>query len=296
MKNTESTRISAISRLFSSSVINELARKGKSPTFTRLLGEADLLSYNDSFGRVRDVYDTAFSILRKKANRHEYVYKSALTQNILMGTHSLNTASMLTEFRIGQCKADVVILNGTGTVYEIKSERDSLSRLQRQINSYRDVFASVYVIAGKKHVDAIFETIPDDVGVMVLSDKHNISTLRKAVDMPERTNSGVIFESIRISEAKEILNNCGISCPELPNTQIYSALRELFVNLPSDVAHREMVKILKRTRNLSPLAETVNQLPQSLRSAALTTPFRKMDQQRLINAVNKTYEEALEWT
>ncbi|MEI9986083.1 MAG: sce7726 family protein [Aliidongia sp.] len=53
----------------------------------------------------------------------------SVTQKILMGKHSLRTASMLNEFRAGSCKADLVILNGTATVYEIKSERDSLTRL-----------------------------------------------------------------------------------------------------------------------------------------------------------------------
>jgi hypothetical protein len=47
--------------------------------------------------------------------------------------------------------------------------------------------------------------IPDDVGIMVLSDRHHITTLREAVDCPERTSPLTIFESIRTAEAKQIL-------------------------------------------------------------------------------------------
>ena len=255
----------------------EMARKGKSPMFARLANEALLFSEFSSSNLVRDVFDNAFAILKKKANRHEYVYKSALTQNILLGTHSLNTASMLTEFRVGKCKADVAIFNGTATVYEIKSERNSLSRLERQIASYRDVFAKVYVIAGENHVDAVFDAVPSDVGVLKLSNRHTISQLRDALDQPERTSPAIIFDSIRLNEARKILELNGADIPSVPNTQLYSVLRELFVGLSPEVAHTGMVDVLKKTRNLLPLADVVGQLPSSLQCAALSVPFRKID-------------------
>lgn len=295
MTITGSIQISAVARLFSSSVVQEMARKGKSPMFARLANEALLFSKASSSDLVRDVFDNAFAILKKKANRHEYVYKSALTQNILLGTHSLNTASMLTEFRVGKCKADVAIFNGTATVYEIKSERDSLSRLERQIASYRDVFAKVYVIAGENHVDAVFNAVPSDVGVMKLSSRLTISRLRDALDQPERTNPATIFDSIRLNEAVKILESNGVDLPSVPNTQLYSALRELFVELPPETAHTGMVAVLKKTRNLLPLADIVKQLPESLQSAALSVPFRKMDQERLLEAVNTRFNDAINW-
>lgn len=295
MTISESIEISAISRLFSSGVVQEMARKGKSPMFARLAKEALLFSQHSSSALVRDVFENAFAILKKKANRHEYVYKSALTQNILLGTHSLNTASMLTEFRVGKCKADVAIFNGTATVYEIKSERDSLCRLERQIASYRDVFAKVYVIAGENHVDSVFDAVPSDVGVLKLSNRHTISRLRDAADQPERTSPAVIFDSIRLNEARKILELNGADTPSVPNTQLYSALRELFVELSPEEAHMGMVSVLKKTRNLLPLASIVKQLPVSLQSAALSVPFRKIDQERLLEAVNTRFNDAINW-
>ena len=206
MKVSKDYNISAISRLFSANVVKELARKGRSPLFARLVNEAEISVNAHSHCNVRDVFDDAFTILKRKSNRHEYVYKSALTQNVLLGKHSLNTASMITEFRVDDCKADVVILNGTGTVYEIKSERDSLTRLVKQVNAYRKVFAKVFVIAGENHIDAISDSVPHDVGIQVLSSGYNISEVRDALDLPERTCSTSIFNSIRIKEAKLILN------------------------------------------------------------------------------------------
>ena len=97
----------AIARFFSSSVIKELARRGKSPTLARLIRESGLLSSEHNQNTVGEFLDFGFDQLKKKNLRHEYIYKAAITKKILLGTHSLQTASMLTEFRVGDSKADV---------------------------------------------------------------------------------------------------------------------------------------------------------------------------------------------
>lgn len=288
-------QLSAIARLFSSGVIRELSRKGKSPFFARLAAESSLFDELGPYAKVGHLFDRAFSILRRKAHRHEYVYKAALTQKILLGAHSLHTASMLTEFRIGDCKADLAILNGTGTVYEIKSERDSLSRLTRQVTAYKGVFAKVYVIAGENHVSDVFDVVAPEVGVMQLSARHQISILREALDQPERTNPMAIFDSIRLAEAKEILRRLGMPIPLVPNTEMHSELRSRFGSLDPAQIHAEMVRVLKKTRNLQPLSNLVDRLPASLQTAALTAPLRKADHERLVKSVSIKLSDAQNW-
>lgn len=291
-----SARLAAISRLFSSSVIREMARTGRSPLFLRLAVQSDLLDFVDASNRVSDLFEVAFALLRREGHRHEYIYKAALTQRILLGKHSLQTASMLTEFRVGECKADVAILNGTATVYEIKSERDSLYRLARQVTAYARVFARVYVIAAESHVDAVIASVPGDVGILRLSDRHHISTVREAADHPERTSPAAIFDSIRTDEARLILMTQGVTIPVVPNTILSAVLRDLFVTLDPSTAHSGMVQVLKKTRNLLPLSDLVAQLPPSLQTAALSVPLRKLDHSRLVTAVNTRLNEALSWT
>ena len=129
LANLAPERLAAISRLFSSSVVREMARTGKSAMFARLVKSSRLMDSLSEVKLVSGFFEEAFSLLKREGFRHEYIYKAALTHKVLLGTHSLQTASMLTEFRVGECKADVAILNGTATVYELKSERDSLKRL-----------------------------------------------------------------------------------------------------------------------------------------------------------------------
>ncbi len=295
MVNLATDQLVAISRLFSSSVVHELARNGRSPLFARLVAQSQMLSSMSLSERVRAVFETAFSLLKREGYRHEYIYKAALTHKILFGKHSLQTASMINEFRVGDCKADIAILNGTATVYEVKSERDSLARLERQVAAYATVFAKVYVIAAESHISAVLDTVPDSVGILCLNNRHNISTVREAIDQPERTSPGAIFDSIRREEARIILSSFGVSVPPVPNTELFKALRDAFVKLDPIQAQEGMVRVLKRTRNLLPLSALVDQLPPSLQTAALSVPLRKADHRRLVASVNTSLRDALGW-
>lgn len=289
------SELSALTRLFSSAVFQEMAKKGRSPLFKRLLERTHIAAHRDSDATVGSAFDSAFSILKVAGLRGEYVYRAALIKNILMGKHSLRTASILNEFRAGACKADLVILNGTASVYEIKSERDSLARLANQVENYKRVFATVNVIVSESHVANVRRLVPDDVGIMRLSRRYHISVEREAVDRPDRICPVTVFESVRSAEATAILKALGVAVPTVPNTQRRGVLRELFADLDPTTLHREMVLTLKRTRNLAPLRELVDQLPASLYAAALSVPVRRLDHGRLVKAVATPLDAAMAW-
>lgn len=295
MVTPNSTQLSAMTRLFSSAVFREMARKGRSPLFSRLIGLTDITAGRADDVTVGDAFDVAFGVLKTAGCRDEYVYRSALTHNVLMGTHSLKTACMLTEFRAGECKADLAILNGTATVYEIKSERDSLARLAKQVQNYKRVFAKVFVIASKDHVAGVLDTVPADVGVMMLGSRYQISIVRNAEDRPDRICPATVFESLRGAEAVAILKSLKIAIPNVPNTQRHAAMRALFEDLDPNAVHVAMVKTLKHTRNLAPLRDLVDRLPRSLHAAALSIQVRRADHERIIKAVSTPLDAAMAW-
>ncbi|RFS22914.1 sce7726 family protein [Aeromonas dhakensis] len=290
------TQLSALTRLFSAAVFREMAKKGRSGLFCRLCEESGVIDRVRPYATVGDAFESAFEILKVVGHRDEYIYRTAISQKILMGTHSLRTASMLNEFRAGSSKADLVILNGTATVYEIKSERDSLARLATQVDNYKRVFAKVNVIASEMHLNGILETVPDDVGVMCLSKRYQITTIREAIDHPARICPVTVFESLRIAESIEILEAMGVMVPEVPNTQRHAMLRELFSTLEPVTLHMEMVRTLKRSRNLAPLGDLVDRLPKSLQAIALSVSVRRSDHSRLIDAITTPLDAALNWS
>ena len=289
------TCTTAVARLFSASVVKELAEKGKSPTAARLFRESGLLPYLDSNLSLSQTYQAVFEFLKARQHRHEYVYKAAITQRVLLGIHKLTTASMLTEFRAGRSRSDVVVLNGTASAYEIKSERDSLTRLERQVDDYLKVFARVNIIAGKNHVKDVLKSVPAEVGVLTLTNNFSISAEREAVDSPERTCPLAIFEAMNVREVEIALRAEGIEIPDVPNTQKYRALKALFEQFPPEVAHRRMVETLKRTRSQISLQSLLTDVPSSMHSATLSTKLRKRDHKRYIEAFDVPMSVVLSW-
>jgi len=296
MKIYSTAQLSALTRLFSAAVFREMARKGRSGLFRRLLDQVGLLEQPCPHTTVGDTFDSAFEILKVAGHRDEYIYRAAISQKVLMGTHSLRTASMLNEFRAGNSKADLVILNGTATVYEIKSERDSLVRLANQVENYKRVFAKVNVIASEGHIKGVLETVPDDVGVMCLSKRYQITKVREAVNCPARICPVTVFESLRMVEAMSILQAMGVMVPEVPNTQRHAAMRDRFAMLDPVALHVEMVRTLKRTRDLAPLGDLVDRLPKSLQAAALSVTVRRSDHSRLIDAISTPLHATMTWS
>ncbi len=295
MASYSASQIAAISRLFSASVFKEMARRGRSPIFARLTRELNSVVDDLNDPSVGSFLEAAFQILKRGNNRGEYVYKSALIEKILLGRHSIHTASVINEFRVGACKADLAIFNGTATVYEIKSERDSLSRLENQIRAYKKFFAKIYVIAGENHVDVVAEKLPCEVGVLKLSSRYQITSLREARESYEDICTDVILDSIRATEAISILTGLGVDVPKVPNTILRSALADCFKSIEREELHRCLVHTLKKTRNLCSLASLVEDLPNSLRGAALTASLRRDDHSRLLQAVRTPLITAATW-
>ena len=103
---------------------------------------------------------------------------------------------MLNHFRVGECKAGLAILNGTATGYEVKSERDSLSRLERQVNAYVTVFAKVYVIAADDHIESVARVVPSCVDVLIRIAAIRFPLFRKPLtnqNVPLRQLSSTLF-------------------------------------------------------------------------------------------------------
>lgn len=223
----------ALGRLFSAAVIKELGQKSNPILLKRIAQEANASKILPPFNSIADLFEQAYSFLSEKFNRHEYIYKNILARRVLLGKHSLNTASMLTEFRVGSSKADVVILNGTSTVYEIKSERDSLARLYTQLSSYQNVFDRVYVIAGKNHIEELEKSIPIEIGILCFNRHRDlfVTEHRKAHSNIDRLSPHVIFESLQRNEYLKILRNHGFTFDGIPNTRIHSEAKRCFSSL-----------------------------------------------------------------
>lgn len=269
MGTSATGELAALSRLFSPAAIRELGRKGRSPLVARLLQDTSVPADLPIGATLRDALDLGYVKLTKFGNRDDYVYRSSVVEKIALGRHSLRTATVLSEVRARASKADLVILNGTATAYEIKSERDSLSRLTTQLSDYRSVFASVTVVTSPRQTDAVLRLVPEDVGVLVLSPRLRLQVVRETQNLPERINPTALLETLRSSEAAQVLEIIGIETPDVPNTRLWAELRKLYADLDPVEVHRHAVSVLKRSRSRAAQEAHVSTLPPSIRTAVL---------------------------
>lgn len=69
--------------------------------------------------------------------------------------------------RQGQSRVDLAVVNGRLHGYEIKSQRDTLSRLKRQLEDYRAVFDELTVVIGLKHLTGVLGELPSWCGIVL---------------------------------------------------------------------------------------------------------------------------------
>lgn len=69
------------------------------------------------------------------------------------------------EIRVNNSRLDFLTINGSTTSYEIKSELDTLSKLEKQISDYLLAFEYNYLVIDKKHLDKAKEMIPENFGL-----------------------------------------------------------------------------------------------------------------------------------
>lgn len=278
-------------RFFSSGVLRELAHTGHSAVAGRLLQQHHLFELFSPDMAVREFYDAIFNRLVHEY-RHEYVYKNAIAEKILLGKHNLNTAFMLTELRVDDCKADAVVLNGTSHVYEIKSEMDSFERLDRQLAAYRKMFDFITVITTERLYNSVMERVPVEVGIMVLAEGgyqfRTKKCRREAVSNKGNVDPTVIFNSLQRREYLKIIKEAfGVSLAHLPNTQIYGEAKKHFEKLTPEAAHDAMVEALKHRRDARRVADFVADVPSSLKAASLSIRLTREDRMRFVNTLHK---------
>lgn len=282
----------ALTRFFSAAVIREFASDGRSTLGTKILKDVGLLDRLDPATTLTTFFDSIYAVLFH-TYRSEYIYKNVIAQKILLGTHSLNTTFMLTEFRSGACRADALLLNGTSTVYEVKSAYDTMGRLSRQIQAYRQLFDKVCVVTAPSQVEEVKKHIDDDIGLIVLNDRNNLSRIQEPTSIKNTVLPEAIFDSLRRPEYEAIIKEKFGAVPDVPNTQIYQACLELFRTLDSVDAHDAMVSALKKRGGSKRLNEFIESVPHSLKAASLSCKLSSCEQARFSHLLNTEIGDCL---
>lgn len=272
-----------LSKIFNSSVLSDIAVGDFS--YIQKVSKHFFPDCLDS--NLSDIYQKSFEILQKNYP-NEYVYKNLIATKILLGRHSLNTATMLTEFRVGTNKADCVILNGKSTCYEIKTDFDSLIRLNDQLDAYTQIFDEVYVVCSKKHLDCVLKSIDSSIGVLNLSEKSTFQEIRKAKNSTLK-NKKLMIQSLRQSEYLELFEKIKGYKLVVPNTQMFDLCLDAFNRFEDDtLLNAFFIEILKKSRKNN--KDFLLNMPTSLVNATISYKFNKSQISSLINSFSNKEE------
>ncbi len=153
----------------------------------------------------RDIIVQIYNYLRKQY-RNQYFYKNTILNKLLLGVHSVNTTTALTEIPVAKSKADFVLINGKAVVYEIKTELDNLERLESQIGNYYKAFNHVCVLTCDSYAEILMEKLKgSSVGIYVLSPKETIKRLKEPDENNGLLDLSVMFKILNKPEYENIL-------------------------------------------------------------------------------------------
>ncbi len=222
--------------------------------------------------------------------RNEYFYKNTLLNKLLLGVHSINTTTALTELPVGKSKADFVLINGKAIVYEIKTELDNFERLKTQVDDYYKAFDHVAVVTCEKNVKQIqkkVQQIEKPVGIYCLKKDGALSEVRKTEKYREELEAESIFKILRKREYEDIIKRQYGTLPETTSFKQYAACKELFIQIPLEESYKLFLKALKSRVKIE--KEEFLKIPYELKFLAYFSDLKVNDYQKIKVYLEETY-------
>src|SRR5260221_3358947 len=113
--------------------------------------------------------------------KNEYLFKNTLLNTLVLEKYSIETTTVLSEFKIGNSIADLVLLNGEIKIFEIKTDLDNLVKLNKQLIDYCQFANKVYVVASSKYSDKLLEEYrTSHIGIIELTNENSLREVKEA--------------------------------------------------------------------------------------------------------------------
>jgi hypothetical protein len=128
---------------------------------------------------------------------------------------SLSDASAVTidELSIGSFgRADVLAVNGSIRGFEIKSQNDHLTRLERQVTAYERICDECSVVSGSSHIKSLLKRLPSHWGISVVDDGFGILSVRDPLPNPNISLQAIVRLLWNVDK-KAFLKRLGIKFP-----------------------------------------------------------------------------------
>lgn len=124
-------------------------------------------------------------MLNQTGGSGEAAVKAAFIQFLRRSGMLRPRASIASELTVARQanRADLVVIDHQTRCFEVKTRRDTLLRLDRQLSAYEAVFDEVTVVAASKHINTVLSRIPVHVGIIEIVEFSGVLDFR-IVRMP----------------------------------------------------------------------------------------------------------------
>jgi hypothetical protein len=237
----------------------------------------------------RSVISEVYNIMQR-SYRNEYIYKNTLLNKLLLGRHSLNSTTALTEVPVQKSKADFILINGKAVVYEIKTELDNFDRLEGQLKDYYRAFDNVCVITSESSYKSVLSSLEHtNVGVLTLTKRSSISTKKEPVSDISYLDHNTMFKLLRKQEYENILMKYFGQLPNVTQVRYYKECLKLFMNITLEQAYKYMLIELKKRINIKDKIKFQKSVPYELKSLIYFSDYSSEDYEVLEQFLNQEF-------
>ena len=293
MITTEHFSAERLASAFSTAVFKELAQSVPDISARKRIALIAQYGSAHSDASLGDAFENAYKLLLRDY-RNEYVFKNGLVSKIIFGKYSPRTASALMELRMGRSWADVMVVNGTSTTYEIKTDLDQFGRLASQLADYTSRSEFVNVVTSDKRASNAESHLPPHVGVVALRKNGALVTLRQAKSNLDHMSAVDLYSMLRTQEALNILGDLTGYTADVPRGHLWKRLRELFAELPVRSAHAGAILQLRARGRTAAELSTTKGFPPSLRALAFSTELSAIGRRRVLDRLSAPVSLALD--
>ena len=243
----------------------------------------DCVTYGKAISEIYHYMDSEY--------RNEYFFKNTILNQLLIKKHDIYNTAALTELPVGESKADFIMINGRGIVYEIKTDLDNLLRLESQIKDYYKVFSYVYVVVGKKQAKRVQKFLKEQrVGIYELTESGNLIQRKKAYCNREDLSYETMFQLLRKSEFETVLLKHYNRLPEVNNFQYYRECLKWIKQINILSLQKDVMQCLKGRTLLRVENKLEEKVPYELRFYAYFSKKYQLDYAELDSFLCKEVE------
>ncbi|MDR9497981.1 MAG: sce7726 family protein [Hydrogenovibrio sp.] len=167
--------------------------------------------------------------------------KSLVLEKLIKSGFSKNETTLISELTLNNFsrRVDLAVINKESFIgFEIKSEYDSLKRLEGQLSTYSAYFDKVIVVASTKHINNILESVPKNIGIWEVRD-NKIIIKRKGIKKYTKNKKNLI-QLMRVDELKKLARSLNIKT----NSMLRADLEETLIKHPTSVLKSHVLNSL----------------------------------------------------